>query len=321
MSTHALQVAGYGERMSPPQDAGPSDSPQDPTAIDQPDTEGEDLPAPGDEQSVTSNLRDEPDHGEDSYEGHGRLKDQVAVITGGDSGIGRAVALAFAREGADVVISYLEGEDEDGQVTARLVEDSGRRAVLVPTDLTEEDACRALIEQATDVFGRIDILVNNAAYQMAQPGGLADITTEQLDRVFKTNLYAMFWLTKMALPHMGPGSSVINTSSVQASSPSSELLDYATTKAGIVNFTRGLAASVAERGIRVNSVAPGPIWTPLIPATMEEEKVGSFGTDTPLGRAGQPVEVATAFVFLASDESRYITGEVVGVTGGKPVSI
>ncbi|MCW2833035.1 MAG: short-chain dehydrogenase/reductase [Nocardioides sp.] len=307
--------------MTPPQEASPSSTPQDPTAIDQPDTEGEDLSPPGDPASVTSHMGDEPDHGEDSYQGHGRLQDQVAVITGGDSGIGRAVALTFAREGADVVIAYLEGEDEDGQETARLVEEAGRKAVLVPTDLTEETACRALIDKAADEFGRIDILVNNAAYQMAQPGGLADITTEQLDRVFKTNLYAMFWLTKMALPHMGPGSSVINTSSVQASSPSPELMDYAATKAGIVNFTRGLAASVAEKGIRVNSVAPGPIWTPLIPATMDEDKIATFGEDTPLGRAGQPVEVATAFVFLASDESRYITGEVIGVTGGKPVSV
>jgi NAD(P)-dependent dehydrogenase (short-subunit alcohol dehydrogenase family) len=301
--------------------AAPSQSPQDPSEVGQPDTEGEELPAPGDEQSLTSNMRDEPDHGEDSYEGHGRLTDQVALITGGDSGIGRAVALAFAREGADVVLSYLEGEDEDGRETARLVEEAGRKAVLFPGDLTQEETCRALVDKTTGEFGRIDILVNNAAYQMAQPGGLADITTEQLDRVFKTNLYAMFWLTKMALPHMRAGSSVINTSSVQASSPSPTLLDYAATKAGIVNFTRGLAASVAEQGIRVNSVAPGPIWTPLIPATMDEDKVASFGEDTPLGRAGQPVEVATAFVFLASDESRYITGEVIGVTGGKPVAI
>jgi NAD(P)-dependent dehydrogenase (short-subunit alcohol dehydrogenase family) len=247
--------------------------------------------------------------------------DQVAVITGGDSGIGRAVALAFAREGADVVICYLEGEDEDGQQTARLVEGAGRKAVLVPADLTHEDACRMLVDRAVGEFGRIDILVNNAAYQMAQPGGIADITTEQFDRVMKTNLYAMFWLCKLALPHMRAGSSVINTSSVQASSPSPELLDYATTKAGIANFTRGLAAMVAGQGIRVNSVAPGPIWTPLIPATMPEDKVDSFGEQTPLGRAGQPAEVATAFVYLASHESSYVTGEVLAVTGGQPVTV
>ena len=259
--------------------------------------------------------------GRQTYVGHGRLRDQVAVVTGGDSGIGRAVALAFAREGADVVIAYLEGEDEDGRETARLVEDAGRRVVLVPGDLTQEDACRHLVDRAVEELGGIDILVNNAAYQMVQPGGIADITTEQFDRVMKTNLYAMFWLCKMSLPHMGPGASIINTSSVQASSPSPGLLDYATTKAGIVNFTRGLASMVADQGVRVNSVAPGPIWTPLIPATMPEEKVSSFGEQTPMGRAGQPAEVSTAYVFLASPESSYVTGEVLAVTGGLPVTI
>lgn len=298
------------------------ESRQDPTRQhEQPDTEGEQLSAPGHPGSVTPAMDDEPDHGEETYVGHGRLADQVAVITGGDSGIGRAVALAFAREGADVVISCLEGEVEDGRRTARLVEDAGRRAVLVPGDLTEEEACRALVDRAVDELGRIDVLVNNAAYQMAQPGGIADITTEQLDRVMKTNLYAMFWLCRMALPHMRAGASIINTSSVQASSPSPELLDYATTKAGIAAFTRGLASMVADQGIRVNSVAPGPIWTPLIPATMPEEKVEGFGTQTPLGRAGQPAEVATAFVFLASAESSYVTGEVLAVTGGQPVTV
>ena len=295
---------------------------QDPTELhDQPDTDGEQLPKPGDEDSVTAQMGEKPDHGEETYVGHDRLLDQVAVITGGDSGIGRAVALAFAREGADVVIAYLEGEDDDARETARIVEDAGRRAVLVPTDLVEESACQALVDTAVDELGRIDILVNNAAYQMAQPGGLPDITTEQLDRVMKTNVYAMFWLSKLALPHMRPGSSFINTSSVQSSSPSPELLDYATTKAAIVNFTRGLALSLAEKGIRVNSVAPGPIWTPLIPATMPPEKVEDFGTQSPMGRAGQPAEVATAFVFLASAESSYVTGEVIAVTGGGPVTM
>jgi NAD(P)-dependent dehydrogenase (short-subunit alcohol dehydrogenase family) len=298
------------------------DTRQDPTEQhEQPETEGEQLPAPGRAGSVTSRMGDEPDHGEETYVGHGRLRDQVAVVTGGDSGIGRAVALAFAREGADVVLSYLEGEDEDARETARLVEEAGRKAVLFPADLTQEEACRALVDRAVEELGRIDVLVNNAAYQMAQPGGIADITTEQFDRVMRTNVYAMFWLCKMALPHMRAGSSIINTSSIQASSPSPELLDYATTKAAIVNFTRGLASMVAEQGIRVNSVAPGPIWTPLIPATMTEEKVESFGTQTPLGRAGQPAEVATAFVFLASPESSYVTGEVIAVTGGGPVTI
>ncbi len=295
---------------------------QDPTELhDQPDTEGEQLPKPGDEESVTGEMGEKPDHGEETYVGHDRLLDQVAVITGGDSGIGRAVALAFAREGADVVIAYLEGEEDDAQETARIVEDAGRRAVLVPTDLVQEEACRALVDTAVEELGRIDVLVNNAAYQMAQPGGIEDITTEQLDRVMKTNIYALFWLSKFALPHMRPGSSIINTSSVQSSSPSPELLDYATTKAGIVNFTRGLAQSVAEKGIRVNSVAPGPIWTPLIPATMPPDAVAEFGKQTPLGRAGQPAEVATAFVFLASAESSYVTGEVIAVTGGGPVTM
>jgi len=287
----------------------------------QPETEGEQLPAPGSRGSVTPRMGEEPDHGESSYRGTGKLQDRVAVVTGGDSGIGRAVALAFAREGADVVVAHLPGEDEDGRRTAELVRDAGRRCVVVPVDLTTEEACQALLDQVVDEFGHIDVLVNNAAYQMAQPGGIADITSEQFDRVLKTNLYALFWLCKKALPHIPRGGSIINTSSVQASSPSPALLDYATTKAGIVNFTRGLATTAAESGIRVNSVAPGPIWTPLIPATMPEEQVESFGEQTPLGRAGQPAEVAPAYVFLASAESSYVTGEVIAVTGGQPVTI
>jgi NAD(P)-dependent dehydrogenase (short-subunit alcohol dehydrogenase family) len=287
----------------------------------QPDVEGEQLSPPGSQASVTQQMGDAPDHGETSYRGHDRLTDRVAVITGGDSGIGRAVALAFAREGADVVLAYLEGEDEDGRRTAELVEEAGRRAVRVPGDLTSEAVCQQLVDRTIEEFGRIDVLVNNAAYQMVQPGGIADVSTEQFDRVMKTNLYAMFWLCKKSLPHMGRGSGIINTSSEQASSPAPGLLDYATTKAGIANFTRGLAAMVAEDGIRVNAVAPGPIWTPLIPATMPEEMVDSFGTETPIGRAGQPAEVAHAFVFLASSEASYITGEVLAVTGGTPVSV
>ena len=282
----------------------------------QPQTQEEQLPRPGAPGSVTDTMSEKPDHGEHTYEGHARLQDKVAVVTGGDSGIGRAVALAFAREGADIVICYLDGEDKDAQEAARLVQHAGRTAVCFPTDLAEEESCRALVDRAVEEFGRIDILVNNAAYQMAQPGGIADITTEQFDRVMKTNLYAMFWLCKLTLPHMGASASIINTSSVQASAPSPELLDYATTKAGIANFTRGLALMVAERGIRVNSVAPGPIWTPLIPATMPPEKVSEFGQETPLGRAGQPAELAPAYVFFASQESSYVTGEVLGVTGG-----
>jgi len=267
----------------------------------------------------TGDMAQEPDHGERTYRGSGKLTGKRAVITGGDSGIGRAVAIAFAREGADVVLSYLPEEQDDAKVTAGHVEEAGRRAVLAPGDVRDEQYCVELIERAVSELGGIDILVNNAAYQMAQPGGIADITTEQFDRVYKTNVYAMFWLCKAAVPHLRPGSAIVNTSSVEAYQPKPPLLDYASTKAAIVNFTKGLAADLAERGIRVNTVAPGPIWTPLIPATMPEDSVPSFGDETPLGRAGQPAELAPAYVFLASQESSYITGERIGVTGGMPL--
>lgn len=269
---------------------------------------------------VTGQMQDQPDHGEESYRGSGRLTGRRAVITGGDSGIGRAVAIAFAREGADVLIAYLPEEEEDARTTAQLVEKAGRKAVTVPGDIRDERHCASIVDRAVSELGGIDILVNNAAYQMAQPGGITDITTEQFDRVMKTNLYAMFWLSRAAVPHMGPGSTIINTASIQAYQSSPELLDYATTKAGIVAFTKALGAGLAEKGIRVNAVAPGPIWTPLIPATMSEDKVESFGEDTPLGRAGQPAELAPAYVFFASQESSYVTGEVLGVTGGQPLS-
>ena len=258
------------------------------------------------------------DHGESSYRGSGRLAGRRALVTGGDSGIGRAVAIAFAREGADVVLSYLEAEEEDGQETARLVREAGRTAVLAPGDITDEQHCEALVRRTVDELGGIDLLVNNAAHQMAQDG-IAAITTEQFDRVVKTNVYAMFWLCRAAVPLMPPGSAIINTSSVQAYQPSPELLDYATTKAAIVNFTRGLAQELAPRGIRVNTVAPGPIWTPLIPSTLPPDEVDDFGGWTPLGRAGQPAEVAPAYVFLASAESSYVTGERIGVHGGMPL--
>jgi len=260
-----------------------------------------------------------PDHGEESYRGSGKLTGKKALITGGDSGIGRAVALAFAREGADVALAYLESEEKDALETERLIQDAGRRALRVPGDLREEAACVSLVDQVTEEFGTIDILVNNAAYQMSQDEGIEAITTEQFDRVLKTNLYAMFWITKAALAHMQAGSTIINTSSVQAFNPSPHLLDYAMTKAAIVNFTKSLAQSLAEKGIRVNSVAPGPVWTPLIPATMSSEKVGSFGEQTPLGRAAQPAELAPAYVFFASQESSYVTAEVLAVTGGTPI--
>ena len=274
------------------------------------------IPHPG----ATKDMDDEPDHGEESYRGTGRLTGKRAVITGGDSGIGRAVAIAFAREGADVLIAYLPEEEDDARETAQLVEKAGRKAVTVPGDIREEAHCIRIVERAVSDLGGLDILVNNAAYQMAQPGGITDITTEQFDRVMKTNLYAMFWLSRAAVPHMRPGSTIINTASIQAYQSSPELLDYATTKAGIVAFTKALGAGLAEKGIRVNSVAPGPVWTPLIPATMPDEKVESFGEQTPLGRAGQPAELAPAYVFFASQESSYITGEVLGVTGGQPLS-
>jgi NAD(P)-dependent dehydrogenase (short-subunit alcohol dehydrogenase family) len=230
------------------------------------------------------------------------------------------VAIAYAREGADVLISYLPEEEDDAQDTAALVEKAGRVAVRVPGDIRDERHCQAIIDRAVSDLGGIDILVNNAAYQMAQPGGITEITTDQFDRVMKTNLYAMFWLCRAAVPHLRPGATIINTASVQAYQSSSALLDYATTKGGIVAFTKALAEDLADRGVRVNAVAPGPIWTPLIPATMPAEKVEKFGGDTPLGRAGQPAELAPAYVYFASPESSYTTGEILGVTGGKPVS-
>ena len=290
-------------------------TPTDPTQqYDQPGAEPR-LAHPG----HTDEMRTEPDHGEESYVGSGRLEGRRAIITGGDSGIGRAVAIAFAREGADVLLSYLPEESDDAEVTAGHVRDAGRRVVLVPGDVRDEAHCGAIVERAVAELGGLDVLVVNAAYQMAQEGGLLDITTEQLDRVMRTNIYAMFWLCKAAVPHLAPGSSIITTSSIQAYQPSPQLLDYATSKAGIVNFTKGLAQQLAEQGIRVNTVAPGPVWTPLIPATMPEEKVEGFGADTPLGRPAQPAELAPAYVFFASQESSYVTGERLGVAGGKPM--
>jgi NAD(P)-dependent dehydrogenase (short-subunit alcohol dehydrogenase family) len=258
------------------------------------------------------------DHGQDSYVGTGKLDGRFAVITGGDSGIGRAVAIAFAREGADVLLSYLE-EDADAQQTASYVEEAGRRAVLVPGDLADPAHCRAVIDRAAEEFGQIDVLVNNAAFQMGRPS-IEDIPDDEWQRTFDVNITAMFHLVKRALPHMPTGSSIINTASIQEDQPTPILLPYAATKAAILNFTGNLAKMLGDRGIRVNSVAPGPIWTPLIPATMPDgDAVASFGDDTPLGRPGQPGEVAPAYVFLASDEASYVSGANLGVTGGKPI--
>lgn len=265
-------------------------------------------------------MQPNPDHGEETYQGHGKLDGLRSLITGGDSGIGRAVAIAYAREGADVAISYLPDEQEDAEQTKKWIEQAGRKAVLLPGDIRDEETCRGVVRDAVDQLGGLDILVNNAGYQMARGGGLESISTEQLDRVMKTNLYAMFWATQEALPHLGQGASIINSASIQAFEPSVSLLDYASTKAAINNFTVNLAAEVGERGIRVNAVAPGPIWTPLQPATQPAEKLEKFGGDTPLGRAGQPSELAGAYVFLASPaDASYVSATVLGVTGGKPV--
>ncbi|MCP9960078.1 MULTISPECIES: SDR family oxidoreductase [Streptomyces] len=292
----------------------PDPTPENPTtAHPRPDFPEQEQPHPG----RTDDMRPRPDHGEESYRGTGLLRDRAALVTGGDSGIGRAVCLAYAREGADVIFAHLPEEADDARETVRLVEDAGRKAVAVPCDIRDEEACRALVERAVTEFGRIDVLVNNAAYQMASPEGIEGITTEQFDRVMKTNLYGMFWITRAALPHIPEGGSVINSASVQAYKPSPPLLDYAMTKGAIVTFTQGLAQDLAPRGIRVNAVAPGPVWTPLIPATMPD--TSEFGRQSPLGRPAQPAEMAPAYVFLASPGASYITGEVMNATGGTPL--
>ena len=262
-------------------------------------------------------LQPAADHGEQSYKGSGRLAGKAVLLTGGDSGIGRAVAIAFAREGADLLVSYLD-EHEDARETARWVEQAGRRIVLVPGDIADPAHCRDLVRQTVEAFGRIDVLVNNAAFQMSHES-LEEIPDEEWEHTFKTNITAMFHLSKAAVPHMKAGASIINTSSVNSDMPNPTLLAYATTKGAIANFTAGLAQVLAERGIRANSVAPGPIWTPLIPSTMPPEAVESFGQNVPLGRPGQPAEVAPAYVFLASDEASYVSGARLAVTGGKPI--
>jgi NAD(P)-dependent dehydrogenase (short-subunit alcohol dehydrogenase family) len=266
---------------------------------------------------VLGKMEPKPDHGEESYRGSGRLTGKAAVITGGDSGIGRAVAIAFAREGADVLISYLN-EHEDAKDTAKYVEQAGRKCVLVPGDLADRAHAKTIIPKAVEEFGKVDILVNNAAFQMSHDS-LDEVSDDEWDYTLAVNLSAMFTLCKDAIPHMPPGASIINSSSVNSDNPSPNLAPYAMTKAGIANFSASLAQMLAEKGIRVNSVAPGPIWTPLIPATMPPEKVGSFGEQVPIGRAGQPAELAPVYVMLASDEASYVSGARVAVTGGKPI--
>jgi len=267
---------------------------------------------------LTSRMQVKPDHGEESYKGFGRLEGKVALITGGDSGIGRAVAIAFAREGADVAISYLN-EEEDARDTERWIRAAGRRALLLPGDLAEARVCESIVERTVSELGRLDIIVNNAAYQGKAAESFAEMSVERVERTFKVNIIAMFHIVRRALPHLEAGSVIINTASIQAYKPSAPILDYASTKGAIVAFTKGLAQEMIESGVRVNCVAPGPVWTPLIAQSFEGEKLRNFGEQSPTKRPAQPAELAPAYVFLASDESRYVNGEVLGVTGGSPL--
>lgn len=276
------------------------------------------FPAQEQEQpGLTEETTPEPDHGERTYTGAGRLQGRRALITGGDSGIGRAVAIAFAREGADVALVYLPEEQEDADDTSRWVTEAGARVLTLPGDVQDETFCAEIVERTIAEFGGLDILVLNAAYQKDREG-LDSLPTHELERVFRTNLFAQIFSARAAIPHMEPGSSIIVTTSIQAFNPSPGLIDYAMTKAAQVAFVKALAQELGEKGIRVNGVAPGPIWTPLIPATgWDEERLGSFGQDTPLGRAGQPAELAGAYVYLASEAASYVSGAILPVTGGK----
>ncbi|MDH6373991.1 NAD(P)-dependent dehydrogenase (short-subunit alcohol dehydrogenase family) [Paenibacillus sp. PastF-3] len=270
------------------------------------------------EPGLQKKMNPVPDTGEDTYQGTGRLTGRKAIVTGADSGIGRAVAIAFAREGADIVLSYMPEEEEDAKEVLRLVQEAGRTAIAIPGDLKDEEYCEQLVDTAVKQLGGIDILANIAGKQQFVPD-IADLTTKHFDDTFKTNVYAMFWLCKAAVKHMQPGSTIINTSSIQAYNPSPILLDYATTKAAINTFSKSLAQQVADKGIRVNVVAPGPVWTPLqVVGGQPEEVLKEFGANTPLGRPGQPAEMAPAYVFLASQESSYISGETLNANGGTP---
>jgi NAD(P)-dependent dehydrogenase (short-subunit alcohol dehydrogenase family) len=269
------------------------------------------------EPGLAKEMTPKPDHGEESYKGLGRLKGRKALITGGDSGIGRAAAIAYAREGADVAIAYLPEEEPDAQEVLRLIQEAGVKALACPVDISVEQNCRDLINKVVKELGGLDILVNNAAKQVSIDK-LADLKTDQLVKTFETNVFAMFWLTQEAFPHMPEGSAIINTTSIQAYQPSPNLLDYAATKAAIANFTHAFSQQAIEKGVRVNGVAPGPIWTPLQPsAGQPQEKIPTFGEKSPIGRAGQPAELASIFVYLASQESSYVVGEIIGVTGGQ----
>jgi NAD(P)-dependent dehydrogenase (short-subunit alcohol dehydrogenase family) len=273
-----------------------------------------------DEPGLDKKLQPHADHGEQSYVGSGKLKGRKALVTGGDSGIGQAVAIAYAREGADVAIVHLPEEQEDASRALAVIKETGQNSLGIAGDLKDEKFCQSVISQVVDRFGSIDILVNNAGKQVFVDD-LQQLTTEQFEATFRTNVFAMFWLTKAAVPHMPPGSTIINTTSIQSYQPSAGLLDYASTKGAITTFTKGLAQMLIAKGIRVNAVAPGPIWTPLQPSHGQPpEKLEKFGENTPMGRAGQPAELAPTYVFLASQESSYITGEIIGVTGGKPIS-
>ncbi|NGM49340.1 SDR family oxidoreductase [Caulobacter sp. 602-2] len=311
-ATGGLAIAGTSTAQT--QKGRPLGTPSDPTtAYAKPPFPKQQQPWPG----LTSQMSPRPDHGETSYKGSGRLQGRKALLTGGDSGIGRAAAIAFAREGADVAINYLPAEEPDAQEVAKLIREAGRKAVLIPGDIKDEAFCQQLVDRAAGELGGLDILVNNAARQFSRDS-ILDITTAQFDETYKTNVYAMFWITKAAVPHLKPGSAIINTASVNAYEPSENLLDYASTKGAIMIFTKGLAKQLAPKGVRVNAVAPSPFWTPLqVTGGQPADKLPQFGADSPMGRPGQPAELAGIYVLLASGEASYSTGQVFAAVGGR----